>query len=163
VHVDDCPAASLCSVNMGWRNRNFYTVVGPSGDQLQTALLDREETIRSKTREGVEQELWRILLAYNLVRLEMARVAKSAKVEPTRISFVESLRLIRDEWVWSRRCVCKRSMSGSRRMRRRSPGAHAARQRADEVAVRAERFGVGARKRRGASLARPRALRHRRQ
>jgi hypothetical protein len=61
---------------------------------------DREETIRSKTREGVEQELWGILLAYNLVRLEMERVAKAAKVEPTRISFVESLRLICDEWLW---------------------------------------------------------------
>jgi hypothetical protein len=30
----------------------------------------------------------------------MERVARSAKVEPTRISFVESLRLIRDEWLW---------------------------------------------------------------
>jgi hypothetical protein len=29
----------------------------------------------------------------------MARVARSANVEPTRISFVESLRLIRDEWL----------------------------------------------------------------
>jgi hypothetical protein len=69
-------------------------------DELKTELLDREETIRSKTRPGVEQELWGILLAYNLVRLEMERVAKQAKVEPTRISFVESLRLIRDEWMW---------------------------------------------------------------
>jgi hypothetical protein len=69
-------------------------------DELKTELLDREEAIRSKKREGVEQELWGILLAYNLVRLEMARVAKAAKVEPTRISFVESLRLIRDEWSW---------------------------------------------------------------
>jgi hypothetical protein len=69
-------------------------------DELKTELLDCEETIRSKTRKGVEQELWGVLLAYNLVRLEMERVAKSAKVEPTRISFVESLRLIRDEWVW---------------------------------------------------------------
>lgn len=69
-------------------------------DELKTELLDREEAIRSKTREGVEQELWGVLLAYNLVRLEMERVAESAKVEPTRISFVESLRLIRDEWLW---------------------------------------------------------------
>ncbi len=30
----------------------------------------------------------------------MARVATEAKVEPVRISFVESLRLIRDEWMW---------------------------------------------------------------
>jgi len=69
-------------------------------DELKTELLDREESIRSKKRDGVEQELWGILLAYNLVRLEMARIAKSAKVEPTQISFVESLRLIRDEWTW---------------------------------------------------------------
>jgi hypothetical protein len=69
-------------------------------DELKTELLDREEAIRSKTRAGVEQELWGIVLAYNLVRLEMQRVAKSAKVEPTRISFVESLRLICDEWMW---------------------------------------------------------------
>lgn len=69
-------------------------------DELKTELLDREETIRSKTRHGVEQELWGLLLAYNLVRVEMERVAKAAKVEPTRISFVEALRLIRDEWAW---------------------------------------------------------------
>jgi len=69
-------------------------------DELKTELLDREETIRSKTRKGVEQELWGVLLAYNLVRVEMERVAKIAKVEPTRISFVESLRLICDEWMW---------------------------------------------------------------
>lgn len=69
-------------------------------DELKTEMLDREEAIRSKTPKGVEQELWGVLLAYNLVRLEMARVAKSAKVEPIRISFVESLRLIRDEWTW---------------------------------------------------------------
>jgi Insertion element 4 transposase N-terminal/Transposase DDE domain len=69
-------------------------------DELKTEMLDREETIRSKTPEGVRQELWGVLLAYNLVRLEMTRVAKEAEVEPTRISFVESLRLIRDEWMW---------------------------------------------------------------
>jgi transposase IS4-like protein/DDE family transposase len=69
-------------------------------DELKTEVLEREETIRSKTPEGVRQELWGILLAYNLVRLEMARVAQEAGVEPTRISFAEALRLIRDEWLW---------------------------------------------------------------
>jgi hypothetical protein len=69
-------------------------------DEIKTELLDREETIRSRKSEGVKQELWGILLAYNLVRLEMARIAAEADVEPTRISFVEALRLIRDEWEW---------------------------------------------------------------
>lgn len=44
--------------------------------------------------------MWGILLAYNLVRLEMERVAKEAKVEPTRISFIAMMRLITDEWLW---------------------------------------------------------------
>jgi hypothetical protein len=69
-------------------------------DEIKTELLDREETIRSRKPDGVAQELWGILLAYNLVRLEMASIAKEADVEPTEISFIESLRLIRDEWEW---------------------------------------------------------------
>ncbi len=69
-------------------------------DEIKTELLDREETIRSKKPDGVKQELWGILLAYNLVRVEMQHLAREANVEPTRISFVEALRLIRDEWEW---------------------------------------------------------------
>lgn len=69
-------------------------------DEIKTELLEREEAIRSKTPDGVRQELWGILLVYNLIRVEMERTAREAKVEPNRISFVESLRLIRDEWMW---------------------------------------------------------------
>jgi Insertion element 4 transposase N-terminal/Transposase DDE domain len=67
-------------------------------DELKTHLLDRQEAIRSKTPAGVRQELWGIALAYNLVRVEMERVAAEAGVLPTRISFVASLALIRDEF-----------------------------------------------------------------
>lgn len=67
-------------------------------DELKTHLLDRLETIRSRTPAGVRQELWGIALAYNLVRVEMERVAAEAGVPPTRISFVASLHLIRDEF-----------------------------------------------------------------
>jgi hypothetical protein len=69
-------------------------------DEIKTELLEREESIRSKKPDGVRQELWGILLVYNLVRLEMQSIAREAKVEPTRISFVEALRLMRDEWSW---------------------------------------------------------------
>jgi len=44
--------------------------------------------------------MWGILLAYNLVRLEMEAIASEERIEPTRISFIEALRLIRDEWEW---------------------------------------------------------------
>jgi hypothetical protein len=71
-----------------------------SYDEIKTEMLDREETIRSRSPVRVRQEVWGILLAYNLVRLEMERVADEAKVEPTRISFVTALHLICDEWIW---------------------------------------------------------------
>lgn len=70
-------------------------------DEVKTDMLDRQEAIRSKTVKGVLQELWAIALAYNLVRLEMERIADEADVSPSRISFVMSLRLIRDEWAWA--------------------------------------------------------------
>lgn len=70
-------------------------------DELKTVMLDRQETIRSKTPKMVEQELWGILLAYNLVRLEMLRVSEIVTVPAVRISFVMTLRLVCDEWSWS--------------------------------------------------------------
>lgn len=69
-------------------------------DEIKTVLLEREEAIRSRKPDGVRQELWGLLLAYNLVRLEMESIANQEKIEPTRISFVASLRLIRSEWDW---------------------------------------------------------------
>lgn len=70
-------------------------------DEIKTDLLEREETIRSRTVDGVKQELWGLLIAYNLVRLEMERIADDAGVKPTRISFVAAVRTIRTEWEWS--------------------------------------------------------------
>ncbi len=70
-------------------------------DELKTELLEREETIRSKSPELVAQELWGILVAYNLVRLEMERIAAEIDVSPSRISFVEALRFIREQWQWA--------------------------------------------------------------
>jgi len=70
-------------------------------DEIKTEMLDREEAIRSRSPERVNQEVWGILLAFNLVRLEMERVATEAEVEPTRISFITCLHLICDEWLWS--------------------------------------------------------------
>jgi hypothetical protein len=58
------------------------------------------EAIRSRKPTGVAQELWGVALAYNLVRLEMTRIAAEAGVPPTRISFTMALGLIRDEWGW---------------------------------------------------------------
>lgn len=69
-------------------------------DELKTHQLERLETIRSRSVKGVEQELWGVLLTFNLVRLEMEHIAEEADVLPSRISFVMAMRFIRDEWGW---------------------------------------------------------------
>jgi len=69
-------------------------------DEIKTEVLEREESIRSQNPSSVAQEIWGILLAYNLVRLEMERVADEAGVAPTRISFIAALHLVCDEWLW---------------------------------------------------------------
>jgi hypothetical protein len=68
-------------------------------DEIKTTVLQRQECIRSQSPDGVRQEIWGILLTYNLVRLEMERVANDAGVEPLRLSFVASLRALRYHWV----------------------------------------------------------------
>lgn len=69
-------------------------------DEIKTEVLLQEESLRSQSPPGVAQEIWGLLLVYNLVRLEMEQVAQEAGVDPTRISFVAALRLICDEWLW---------------------------------------------------------------
>jgi hypothetical protein len=69
-------------------------------DELKTHMLRREEAIRSRSPEGVRQELWGIAIAYNLLRREMERAAAAANVVPTRISFVASLLHFTQEMSW---------------------------------------------------------------
>jgi len=64
-------------------------------DEKKTHMLESKETLRSKKPEGVQQELWGIGIAYNLVRFMMLRAAKGANVSPRRVSFRNSLHMIR--------------------------------------------------------------------
>jgi hypothetical protein len=66
--------------------------------ELKTDMLERLETIRSKSPSSVAQEMWGLLLAYNLVRLEIERVAAELKVSPLRISFLAALREVAEQW-----------------------------------------------------------------
>lgn len=76
-----------------WRIETSYR-------ELKQDLLGSELTLRSGTPETVYQEIWGALLAYNLVRLEMAEIAVEAEVEPTRLSFTAALHYLRHEWGW---------------------------------------------------------------
>ncbi|HSS01724.1 MAG TPA: IS4 family transposase [Kofleriaceae bacterium] len=66
--------------------------------ELKTDMLERLETIRSKSPVAVAQETWGLLITYNLIRLEMQRTAAELGVHPTRISFVASLRESVQQW-----------------------------------------------------------------
>lgn len=68
-------------------------------DEVKTHTLEREEALRSRAPERVRQELWGLAIGYNLVRLQMERVAREAGVPPRRISFRHALMLIRNFWV----------------------------------------------------------------
>lgn len=60
----------------------------------QTMQLSRL-TLRSKKPELVEQELWDVLLAYNLVRYQMIKMAGSLKgCLPNQLSFSESCGMV---------------------------------------------------------------------
>ncbi len=41
------------------------------------------------------------MVAYNLVRLEMAKAAIQAKVEPTDMSFLRALHILQNEMIWA--------------------------------------------------------------
>lgn len=67
-------------------------------DEIKTDMLMSENSLRSKSPERVEQEIWGILLAYNMVRRQMAIVAENAEVSPVRISFTQVLNQLIGEW-----------------------------------------------------------------
>lgn len=59
--------------------------------EMKQHLLNNELTLRSKKPELVRQELWGVVLAYNLLRFMMAQMACSLKgVEPYQMSFKQS-------------------------------------------------------------------------
>ena len=68
-------------------------------DEIKTHMLERKESLRSKKPDGVKQELWGLLLTYNLVRREMLLAAKAHSLPPKRISFRSSILWIRTIWL----------------------------------------------------------------
>ena len=69
--------------------------------EIKTDMLDQSSALlRSGTIEGIHQELWGILLAYNLVRQEMAAIADEQGVRPSRVSFRAAFLHIVDEFLW---------------------------------------------------------------
>lgn len=58
---------------------------------IKVTQLNRLEALRSRTPEGVEQEIWGLLIAYQLVRKRMLMVAQQLDVPASRLSFKTAL------------------------------------------------------------------------
>lgn len=69
--------------------------------ELKQSMMGMALTLRSKTVDGVRQEIWGALTAYNLVRLEIAKAALDAKCAPTDISFIRAFHTIQYELRWA--------------------------------------------------------------
>jgi hypothetical protein len=73
-----------------WRIETSYR-------ELKQSMMGSALTLRSMTVDGTEQEIWGAMIAYNLIRVEIAKAALEAKCEPTEISFTLALMTIQNE------------------------------------------------------------------
>lgn len=73
-----------------WRIETSYR-------ELKHSMMGTALTLRSMTVDGTEQEIWGAMIAYNLIRIEIAKAAMEAKCEPTDISFTLALVTIQNE------------------------------------------------------------------
>ncbi|MCW8107100.1 IS4 family transposase [Alteromonas ponticola] len=62
--------------------------------EVKTSMLNNALTLRSKKVDLVYQELYVLLLAYNLIRHEIALTANEVGIRPTRISFKSAMRIV---------------------------------------------------------------------
>jgi len=87
------PAAQLVALyHERWESETGYA-------DLKTYLRARQDVLRSKAPAGVAQELYALLIVYQIVQIVRARAAREhpahAQVDPDRISFTVTLRAMR--------------------------------------------------------------------
>ena len=66
-------------------------------DEIETHQIGHTRVLRSKTPQMVRQEIWGILLAHYAIRALMVQAAHDNDIDPDRLSFLDSLRVIRRE------------------------------------------------------------------
>jgi hypothetical protein len=68
-------------------------------DELKTHQRGPRAILRSKTPEGVEQEVYAHLLVHYAIRALMHQAALDAQTDPDRLSFTRSLRIVRRQLI----------------------------------------------------------------
>lgn len=88
------PAAELVSCYARrWQVETSYL-------EIKQSMIGMKHTLRSRTTQGIDQEIWGLLIAYNLLRTEMAKAAIEANCEPTDISFIRAFHSFQYELHW---------------------------------------------------------------
>jgi hypothetical protein len=64
-------------------------------DELKTHQRGPKVVLRSRSPELVAQEVWGMLLVHHAIRVLMRQAALDGDVDPDRLSFTRSLRVIR--------------------------------------------------------------------
>lgn len=64
-------------------------------DEIKTHQLDARPVLRSRDPDGVEQEIWGILLVHHAIRDLIHTSARDAGLDPDRVSFTRALRAAR--------------------------------------------------------------------
>jgi Insertion element 4 transposase N-terminal/Transposase DDE domain len=83
------PAAELAALyQQRWE---FETTL----DELKTHQRGPKQVLRSKSPEMVVQEVWGMLLVHHAIRRLMHQAALDHRVDPDRLSFIRSLRIVR--------------------------------------------------------------------
>lgn len=86
---DEAPAADLAGLyHQRWEFENTL-------DELETHQQGGRRVLRSRLPELVEQEAWAMLLTHYAIRHLMSEAADDAGIDPDRLSFIRSLRVVR--------------------------------------------------------------------
>jgi hypothetical protein len=67
----------------------------PALNEIKSDRRGRDEVLRSKTPDLVEQQVWGLLLAHYAIRALLVDAADEAGYDPDRLSFIRGLRLVR--------------------------------------------------------------------
>lgn len=69
--------------------------------EVKQFLLRGARTLRTRTPDGIRQELWAIFVAYNLLRLRMAEASEGSGMMPTELSPTHALDMIKHDLIQS--------------------------------------------------------------
>jgi len=89
--------------------------------EVKSSVESTVRTLRSKLAFGVRQEIWSLLIAYNIARLEILDVAIKADVPPTEISYKGTLEQVEAALIAPRAPMPSQMPSVKHLILRRSP------------------------------------------